>query len=138
MIEDTHGVVNWCGNSAASDSGLATANGERHHAATNLARPPDLKNLIQGKTVSYQFSHIGLCVTDLKRSREFYEKYLGFKFLKEIRPGGSPTQDKFLALKKVDLSATFLKKDGFILELLYYYSPTSKPGPDRPINQPGL
>ncbi|MBM4406327.1 MAG: VOC family protein [Chloroflexi bacterium] len=87
---------------------------------------------------TYRFSHIGLCVTDLMRSREFYEKYLGFKVKHEIRPGMSETQDKFLALKKVDLTALFLTKNGFTLELLYYHSPGTAPKATRPINQPGL
>ncbi len=87
---------------------------------------------------TYRFSHIGLCVTDLKRSREFYEKYLGFKFKHEIRPGMSPTQDGFLALKKVDLTAVFLQKNGLTLELLYYHSPGAAARAERPINQPGL
>jgi catechol 2,3-dioxygenase-like lactoylglutathione lyase family enzyme len=77
-------------------------------------------------------------VTDLKHSRDFYEKYLGFKVKHEIRPGMSETQDKFLALKKVDLTALFLTKNGFTLELLYYHSPGASPKAERPINQPGL
>ena len=87
---------------------------------------------------TFAFSHIGVCVTNLQRSRDFYEKVLGFQFLREFRNKDHPVQDRFLRLPKVDLHAIYLQRDGLQLELLAYYSPGTAPRPERPMNQPGL
>ncbi len=87
---------------------------------------------------TFVFSHMGICVTNMERSRDFYEKVLGFQFLRDFSNKDHPVQDRFLRLPKVDLYAVYLQKDGFQLELLYYNSPKSSPRGERPMNQPGF
>jgi catechol 2,3-dioxygenase-like lactoylglutathione lyase family enzyme len=70
-----------------------------------------------------RFNHVGLCVTDLARSRTFYEKALDFKFWWELKPGDIPdeTAARLLQLDSpVGLHAAYLVRDGFVLELLAY------------------
>ncbi|MBM4404609.1 MAG: VOC family protein [Chloroflexi bacterium] len=87
---------------------------------------------------TYVFSHIGICVTNIQRSRDFYEQALGFQFIRDFFNKDHPVQDRFLRLPKVDLHAVYLQKDGFQIELLYYASPKSAPRGERPMNQPGM
>ncbi len=43
------------------------------------------------------FNHVGLCVTDIARSRRFYEGLLGFTFWWELEPPDEGT-DQLLEL----------------------------------------
>lgn len=87
---------------------------------------------------SFAFNHIGLCVTDLERSRAFYEKALGFKSWWEF---DAPDQasGKLLGLPTpVGLHATYMVRDGLVLELLHY-SQGAHPQPrGRAMDEPGL
>ena len=83
-------------------------------------------------------SHVGVCVSDMDRSRAFYEGALGFKFARDHRNRGSAKQDQFLQLENVDLHAVFLEKKGFVLELLSYANRPPVTGPPRPMNQLGM
>lgn len=86
------------------------------------------------------FNHLGHCVTDLQRSRRFYEELLEFEFLREIQPPDDPS-NKLLRLKNpMGMTACYLKRDGFILELLHYAGEGTKalPARERPMNEPGL
>ena len=70
-----------------------------------------------------RFNHVGLCVSDLARSRSFYEKAFDFKFWWELKPGDIPdeTATKLLQLEApLGLHAVYLVRDGFVLELLAY------------------
>jgi len=73
-----------------------------------------------GRTV---VNHIGLVVSDLARSRRFYEELLGFEFWREIAPGDQESA-KLLGLEP-PLSSTiaYLRRDGFVLELIHYSAP---------------
>lgn len=71
-------------------------------------------------------SHIGICVSDLERSRRFYTEALGFTYASELEVAGEPA-DSLLRLKDVKLKAVYLDRDGFRIELLYYESPPRKP-----------
>ena len=75
-------------------------------------------------------THIGICVTDLERSIEFYRDRLGFQYLSRIHVTGEPS-DTLLSLTGVDLHAAYLERDGLRIELLYYESPKS-PAAERP------
>ena len=83
-------------------------------------------------------THVGICVTDLERSIEFYRDRLGFQYLSRIHVVGEPS-DTLLSLEGVDLHAAYLERDGLRVELLYYASPKS-PAADRPrpMNDVGL
>lgn len=84
------------------------------------------------------FNHVGLCVTDIARSRQFYEEVLGFRYLYEINPPDEPS-NRLLAMEApVGLTAVYLRLDGFILELLHYDRAGNPPARVRVMNEPGL
>jgi lactoylglutathione lyase len=84
------------------------------------------------------FNHVGLCVADRERSRRFYEGLLGFQFWWELEPPDEGT-DKLLQLDKpVGLHATYLVRDGLVLELLDYSTRDVHAGPERVMDQLGL
>jgi lactoylglutathione lyase len=84
------------------------------------------------------FNHVGLCVADPKRSRRFYEGLLGFEFWWELEPPDEGT-DKLLQLNKpIGLHATYLVRDGLVLELLDYSQRSVHAGPDRVMDEVGL
>jgi lactoylglutathione lyase len=84
------------------------------------------------------FNHIGLCVADRERSRRFYEGLLGFQFWWELKPPDDGT-DQLLQLEKpVGLHATYLVRDGLVLELLGYSHREVRRGPERVMDDVGL
>jgi len=85
-----------------------------------------------------RFSHIGVCVSDMERSRRFYREVLGFRELTRIEIDGGASE-QLLDLENLQLRARILERDGVRIELLHYPSPGTVPGPvPRPMNQPGL
>ena len=90
--------------------------------------------------MSAAFNHLGQCVTDLTRSRRFYEDLLGFTFLREITPPDSPS-DKLLRLQPpIGMTACYLQRDGLVLELLHFAGEGAQPLPyrERVMNEVGL
>jgi catechol 2,3-dioxygenase-like lactoylglutathione lyase family enzyme len=84
------------------------------------------------------FNHIGLCVSERERSRHFYEGLLGFQFWWELEPPDDGT-DRLLQLDKpVGLHATYLVRDGLVLELLDYAAREVRTGPERVMDDVGL
>jgi catechol 2,3-dioxygenase-like lactoylglutathione lyase family enzyme len=84
------------------------------------------------------FNHVGLCVADRERSRRFYEGLLGFEFWWELEPPDEGT-DKLLQLDTpIGLHATYLVRDGLVLELLDYSKREVNAGPERVMDQVGL
>ena len=84
------------------------------------------------------FNHVGLCVTDRARSRRFYEGLLGFQFWWELEPPDEGT-DQLLQLENpVGLHATYLVRDGLVLELLDYSKREVHAGPRRVMDELGL
>jgi lactoylglutathione lyase len=84
------------------------------------------------------FNHVGLCVADRGRSRRFYEGLLGFQFWWELEPPDDGT-DQLLQLEKpVGLHASYLVRDGLVLELLDYSQRDVRSGPDRVMDEVGL
>jgi lactoylglutathione lyase len=84
------------------------------------------------------FNHVGLCVTDRARSRHFYEGLLDFEFWWELEPPDDGT-DRLLRLEKpVGLHATYLIRDGLVLELLDYSGREVHHGGERVMDQAGL
>jgi catechol 2,3-dioxygenase-like lactoylglutathione lyase family enzyme len=85
------------------------------------------------------YNHTGQIVTDLKRSKRFYQEVLGFKFWYEFNPPEDLTA-KLSSLKApLGVTACYLTLDGFVLELIHY----SEPGVmaayrKRTMNEPGL
>jgi catechol 2,3-dioxygenase-like lactoylglutathione lyase family enzyme len=83
-------------------------------------------------------SHLGLCVSDWRRSLAFYGEALGFRYVHEIQVKG-PEAGRLLGLEDVSLRAIYLEREGVRIELLHYESPGHVAGPaPRPMNQLGL
>ena len=84
------------------------------------------------------FNHVGLCVSDRGRSRRFYEGLLGFEFWWELQPPDDGTGRLLQLAKPIGLHATYLVRDGLVLELLDYSKRDLHAGPDRVMDQVGL
>ena len=70
----------------------------------------------------YRLTHIGLCVSDIARSTDFYCTALGF-----VKIGDMHVEDeasaRLLAVAGVVLDLVYLERDGFRIELLGYTAP---------------
>ncbi|MCU1458003.1 MAG: glyoxalase/bleomycin resistance/dioxygenase family protein [Actinomycetia bacterium] len=80
-------------------------------------------------------NHVGVGVTDVERSRRFYEGALGFEYWYELYPPDEMS-DKLLQLPKPGLHAVYLRLGAFVLELLRFAEP--EPFVERTMNMPGL
>jgi catechol 2,3-dioxygenase-like lactoylglutathione lyase family enzyme len=83
-------------------------------------------------------NHVGLCVTDLDRSRRFYEAVLGFTHQRDLEvPDGAAS--KLLQIPApVGCTAVYLEREGFILELLHFDREGNAPRRERTFTEPGL
>lgn len=83
------------------------------------------------------FNHVGLCVRDLAVSRRFYEELLGFSFLRDLSVPDEATAPLLRLRPPLGLTAVYLQKDGFVLELLAYdaRTPTAR---ERAMDELGL
>ncbi|BBX62086.1 glyoxalase [Mycobacterium saskatchewanense] len=84
------------------------------------------------------FNHVGLCVSDRERSRRFYENVLGFQFWWEIDPPDDRTARLVGLPEPLGVHATYLVRDGFVLELIDYSERDVHAGPERVMDQVGL
>jgi lactoylglutathione lyase len=84
------------------------------------------------------FNHVGICVTDLERSKRFYEQVLQFRYWWELEAPDEGTSQLLQIPQPVGLKAVYMVKDGLVLELLYYSEATAKPFRKRVMNEPGL
>jgi lactoylglutathione lyase len=84
------------------------------------------------------FNWVGLAVTDLARSRRFYEELLGFTYERELAPADKPTSKLCQVDEPVNLTAVYLKLDGFVLELLHFDREGNPPSRNRSMNEPGF
>lgn len=84
------------------------------------------------------FNHVGLCVRDRERSRRFYEGLLGFQFWWELEPPDAATSQLVQLPEPLGLHATYLLRDGFVLELLDYSKREVHAGSERVMDQIGL
>ena len=83
-------------------------------------------------------SHIGICVSDWRRSLRFYNDVLGFRYVRELEVSGEPAS-RLLDLKAVEMRAVYLEREGVRIELLHYDQPPPISGSaPRPMNQLGL
>jgi lactoylglutathione lyase len=84
------------------------------------------------------FNHVGLCVADRERSRRFYEGLLGFQFWWEIDPPDDLTAQLVQLSAPLGTHATYLVRDGFVLELIDYSKRQVHAGSERVMDQVGL
>ena len=84
------------------------------------------------------FNHVGQCVTDLARARRFYEELLGFVFERELQPSDDPSGRLLRLEPPLGMTAVYLRRDGFVLELLHFDRPGNPAYRPRVMNEPGL
>ena len=85
------------------------------------------------------YNHTGQVVTDLERSKEFYQQVFGFKFWYEINPPDDLTAKLNGLTPPLDVTASYLTLDGFVLELMHYSAPGAGASfRSRTMNEPGL
>ncbi len=85
-----------------------------------------------------RFSHVGQCVRDLDRSRAFYVDALGFEEVLDIDVSGEQSATLLRLPGPVGLRAVYLRRDGFVLELLGFTDPEPLPARGRSMIEPGL
>ena len=83
-------------------------------------------------------NHVGLCVTDLHRSRRFYEQVLSFAPRNELTVPDAPASRLLGVPEPVGLTAVYLVRDGFVLELLHFERDGNDPRRARSFTEPGL
>jgi lactoylglutathione lyase len=84
------------------------------------------------------FNHVGLCVADRDRSRRFYEGLLGFQFWWELELPDEGTAQLLQLEGAIGVHATYLVRDGFVLELIDYSKRDVHAGSQRVMDQVGL
>jgi catechol 2,3-dioxygenase-like lactoylglutathione lyase family enzyme len=84
------------------------------------------------------FNHVGQCVTDLARARRFYVELLGFSVQRELHPPDEPSSRLLRLEPPLGMTALYLARDGFVLELLHFDRAGSPPRRERVVNEPGL
>jgi lactoylglutathione lyase len=84
------------------------------------------------------FSHVGQCVRDLDATRAFYVAVLGFEEVMHLDISGAPSATLLRLPEPVKAEAVYLRRDGFVLELLSFSEPAPAARRERPIVEPGL
>jgi lactoylglutathione lyase len=84
------------------------------------------------------FNHVGQCVTDLARSRRFYEERFGFTCERTLEPPDDPSATLLQVDPPIGMKVAYLRRDGLILELLQFERPGNPPFRSRVMNEPGL
>jgi catechol 2,3-dioxygenase-like lactoylglutathione lyase family enzyme len=85
------------------------------------------------------YNHTGQVVTDLERSKRFYQEVFGFKFWYEIKPPDEATAKLSCLEPPLGMTASYLTLDGFVLELMHYSAEgAGAPYRARTMNEPGL
>jgi catechol 2,3-dioxygenase-like lactoylglutathione lyase family enzyme len=85
-----------------------------------------------------RFSHVGQCVRDLASARAFYTDALGFEEVLELDVSGEQSAKLLRLPGTVGLRTVYLRRDGFVLELLGFTEPEPLPARARPMTEPGL
>lgn len=83
-------------------------------------------------------NHVGLCVADLARARRFYEELLGFMFQRELRVPDAPAAQLLRVEAPVGMTAVYLQRDSFVLELLHFDRAGNAAPRERSFTEPGL
>jgi predicted enzyme related to lactoylglutathione lyase len=84
------------------------------------------------------FNHVGHCVTDIARSRRFFEELLGFTHQREMEVPDAMTSKLLRVPEPVGATAAYLVRDGFVLELLQFQREGNAPQRERSMTEPGL
>jgi catechol 2,3-dioxygenase-like lactoylglutathione lyase family enzyme len=88
--------------------------------------------------VTVVFNHVGQCVTDLERARRFYIELFDFEEVRELHPPDDPSAKLLRLEAPLGMTALYLERGGFILELLHFSGHPARPYQPRVMNDPGL
>ena len=77
------------------------------------------------------YNHTGQVVTDLERSKRFYQEVLGLQPWYEATPPDVPTAKLVRLGPPLGVTASYLTLDGFVLELMHYAAPGATAAPGR-------
>ena len=84
------------------------------------------------------FNHVGQCVTDLERARRFYVELLEFEEVRQLQPPDDPSAKLLRLDAPLGMTALYLQRDGFVLELLHFADRPPRPYQARTMDEPGL
>lgn len=85
------------------------------------------------------YNHTGQVVSDLERSKRFYQEVFGFKFWFEFQPPEEAVAKLCSVKPPLGTTACYLTLDGFVLELIHYAQPgVLEPFKRRTMTEPGL
>lgn len=84
------------------------------------------------------FNHVGHCVRDLDRARRWYEEVLGFRVRNELSIPDEPAGTLLRVDPPVGMTALYLEREGFVLELLHFAREGNAPRRERHLTEPGL
>lgn len=85
-----------------------------------------------------RYSHTGQCVRDLDRMRSFYVEVFGFEEVLDLDASGSDSATLLRLPDPVELRAVYLRREGFVLELLAFGAPEPLAPKERSVLEPGL
>jgi len=88
--------------------------------------------------VTTYFNHVGQCVTDLERARRFYVELLEFEEVRRLQPPDDPSAKLLRLDAPLGMTALYLQRDGFVLELLHFADRPPRPYQARTMDEPGL
>ncbi len=83
-------------------------------------------------------THVGLCVADLERSRRFYVDAFGFAEVRTLQPPDGVCSTLLQVPRPVGLTAVYLTRNEFVLELLHFERPGNPAARQRSMAEPGL
>lgn len=83
-------------------------------------------------------THVGLCVSDLARSRRFYIEALGFAYDRELKLAAAHIDAHLRLEPSADIHAVYLVLGDFTLELMQFDPPGTPAVERRMFNQTGL
>ena len=85
------------------------------------------------------YNHTGQVVTDLERAKRFYQEVFGFALWYEIAPPDDASAKLIGLTPPLDMHASYLTLDGFVLELIHFAAPGATAAfRSRTMNEPGL
>ena len=84
------------------------------------------------------FNHVGQCVTDLERARRFYVELFDFTEIRTLQPPDDPSAKLLRLDPPLAMTALYLQRDGFVLELLHFAGRPAQPYRSRVMDEPGL
>ena len=85
------------------------------------------------------FNHLGQTITDIARSRRFYEGLLGFKFWWQLEAPDELASKVLMVPSPCKLTATYLWRPDLVLNLMHFGEPAAQEAYQaRKLNAPGL